>query len=346
VVTRLAGVFVAVGLWLTCTSCQQDAGNAQKVAGEQVVAADTAGAPKSPGALANIRSFTLRWRAGEVFRYRIEQVSEGGPDTARTYSTSTHWYTRTVRAVRSDGSFETVVRFDSIVVTGSVKNTRAGVTLMEQSYRSADTAEATRRRFPQFASIIGEDVVVYMSTNGRVEQVGDVAPIVKKISALAGQPLSPQMSEQLTEQVKTGVYAAFMLQEFVPYPEQGLDSNASWVNDQVSPLSEIFTVATKASYALGDVYEVRGQRIGVIGATVAGAVQLRPLPPNAPMSIIISASSINGSSTSVIDVDRGITLAKRNSISMSMTAQVRAPGGQRQELSQSQSSVTTIELLR
>lgn len=343
---RLVGVVVAVGLWLTFTSCQQDAGYPQNVAQTQVVAADTAGAPKSPGTSANVRSFTLRWRAGEVFHYRIEQVSEGGPDTARTYSASTHWYTRTVRAVRSDGSFETVVRFDSIAVTGSVKNTRLGVTLMEQSYRSADTSEANRKRFPQFASIIGEDVVVYMSTNGRVEQVGDVTPIVKKISALAGQPLSPQMTEQLTAQVKTGVYAAFMLQEFVPYPEQGLDSTASWVNDQVSPLSEIFTVATKASYALGDVYQVRGQRIGVIAATVTGAVKLRPLPPNAPMSITVTASSISGSSKSVLDVDRGITLAKRNAISMSMTAQVRAPGGQRQELSQSQSSITTIELLR
>ena len=344
-VTRLFGVLVAFGLVLTLPSCQTG-GEQSEVVAEEVSAADTAGADRVSGAASNVRSFALRLRAGDVFRYRIEQVSEGGADTARTISRTTHWYTRSVRSVRSDGSYETVVRFDSIAVAAPVRNTRAGVTLMEQTYRSTDTSNDARRRFPQFTSLIGEDVVVYMSADGRVEQVGDVTPIVKKISSLAGQDLTPQMAEQLTAQVKTSVFAAFILQEFVPYPKQGLDSNASWVNEQVSPLSEIFAVETRAAYALSAVYSAKGRRLGVVDATVTGGVRLRPLPAGSPLRVSVSSSAITGSSKAVVDVDRGITVFKRNAISMTMTADVRAPGGQQQRLSQSQSSLTTIELLR
>ncbi|MEY3386547.1 MAG: hypothetical protein RIR53_1358 [Bacteroidota bacterium] len=344
---RLMGVMVALGLGLALPSCQTEA-DRPETAQDVVVASDTSGAPRQDGASSGVKNIVLRWKAGDVFRYRIEQISEGGADTARTYSKTTHWYTRTVRAVRSDGSFETTMRFDSVAATGSVKSLRSGATLIEQSYRSTDTSEASKRRYPQFASIVGEDVVIYMSTDGKVEQVGDVSPIVKKIAALAGQPLTQQMTDQLTAQVRTSVFAAMILQEFVPYPKQGLDANASWVNEQVSPLGELFALETKASYALSNVYRVRDHRIGVISATVSGGVRVLPMPKNSPLSISVSSSSITGSSKAVVDVDRGITLSKRNTISMSMTGNVQSAAMKTmgQSISQSQSSITTIELIR
>ncbi|MBU3699104.1 MAG: hypothetical protein FGM33_03710 [Candidatus Kapabacteria bacterium] len=344
---RLWGALVALGLGLALPSCQTESDRPES-AGEVVLARDTAGAPRQSGASAGVKNFVLKWRAGDVFRYRIEQISEGGVDTARTTSKTTHWYTRTVRAVRSDGSYETVVRFDSISASGSVKSLRSGATLVEQSYSSTDTSETSKRRYPQFASIIGEDVVIYMSSDGKVEQVGDVAPIIKKIGVLAGQPLTEQITDQLTAQVKTSVFAAIMLQEFVPYPKQGLDANASWVNDQVSPLGEYFALETKASYALSSVYRVRDHRIGVIGATIAGGVRVLPMPANSPLRINITSSSITGSSKAVVDVDRGITLSKRNTISMSMSGIVQSPAMKTlgEKISQSQSSITTIELIR
>jgi hypothetical protein len=120
------------------------------------------------------------------------------------------------------------------------------------------------------------------------------------------------------------------------------------VNEQVSPLGELFALETKASYALSNVYRVRDHRIGVISATVSGGVRVLPMPKNSPLSISIASSSITGSSKAVIDVDRGITLSKRNTISMSMTGNVQSAAMKTmgQSISQSQSSITTIELIR
>lgn len=306
---------------------------------------DTVGAEVQTAAAAGVQGFVLRYRAGETFRYRVVQLSESGPDTARTISKSTHWYTRTVRQVRSDGSFETSMRFDSISVSAVIKNTQTGAVLVEQSYRSSDTASADKQRYPQFSSLIGEDVLVYITPDGKVQQIGDVTPIVKKITSTSAQAVPAQALEQLASQIKTGVYAAYTLQEFVPYPKQQIDSVGSWVNEQESPLSEFFTLRTVAAYSLKKVYETKQRRLGAIEASVDGEVRVVKLPKAAPFTVTLNSSSIRGTSQSVIDVDRGFTISKKNHIAMAMKATIRIPQNPQQTVSQSQSSRYEIELL-
>lgn len=338
-VAIVAGL-VLIGL----AGCAQDDGTPAEETSTRAVA-DTAGARVQTASAAGVKGFVLRYRAGETLRYRVVQKSETGPDTARTMSTSTHWYTRTVRQVRSDGSFETTMRFDSISVSAVIKNILTGAVLVEQAYRSTDTASAQQRRYPQFSSLIGEDVLVYITPDGKVQQIGDVTPIVKKITSTSTQPLPAQALEQLASQIKTGVYAAYTLQEFVPYPKQQIDSTGSWVNEQESPLSELFTLRTVAAYSLKKVYETKRNRLGAIEASVAGEVSVVKMPKGAPFAVTLNASSISGTSQSVVDVDRGVTISKKNQISMSMKATIRIPQNPQQTVSQSQSSRYEIELL-
>jgi hypothetical protein len=252
--------------------CSPDEGDLS-TSDKELALADTARAVRQSPAKAGIKMLQVRYRNGEVFRYRAIQESEGGPDTARTTSKSTHYYTRIVRSTRSDGSYETVLRFDSITVSGTIRNMRTGATLMEQSYRSSDTTAVNRKRFPQFSSLIGEEVLVYISPDGRVQQVGDVSPIVRKIALASSQPMPPAALEQVAAQLKNGIYAAFTLQEFVPFPKQPIDSSGTWVNEQQSPLSEIFTVLTRATYSIDRVYDLKGRRIGEFSAYVFGFVR-------------------------------------------------------------------------
>ncbi len=334
-----------VGMILTgLVGCSPD-GADPATSDKEFVLADTARAERQTPERAGIKTLQVRYRNGEVFRYRATQESEGGPDTARTTSKSTHYYTRIVRSTRSDGSFETVLRFDSIFVTGAVRNELTGAKLMEQSYRSSDTSAANRKRFPQFSSLIGEEVLVYISPDGRVQQVGDVSPIVRKIAMASQQPMPPAGLEQVAAQLKNGIYAAFTLQEFVPFPRQSIDSSGTWVNEQQSPLGEIFTVLTRATYSMERVYDLKGRRIGAVTANVVGSIRVLPLPRNSQLTINLQSSQISGASSAVMDVDRGFTLSKKNRISMTMAARVGLPQGGQQTVTQSQTSRYEVELL-
>ena len=344
-VRRHAARAILVSIMLTgLVGCSPEQGD-PSTSDKELVLADTARAVRQSPSKAGIKMLQVRYRNGEVFRYRAVQESEGGPDTARTTSKSTHYYTRMVRSTRSDGSYETVLRFDSITVTGTIRNVRTGATLMEQSYRSSDTSAVNRKRFPQFSSLIGEEVLVYISPDGRVQQVGDVSPIVRKIALASTQPMPPAALEQVAAQLKNGIYAAFTLQEFVPFPKQPIDSTGTWVNEQQSPLSEIFTVLTRATYSIDRVYDLKGRRIGAVTANVVGSVRAIPLPKNSPLSISLQTSQIAGSSSAVMDVDRGFTVSKKNQITMSMTARVGLPQGGQQTVTQSQTSRYEVELL-
>lgn len=337
--------FLLVGAVLTCLGACAPSEKQGTEAREELSLKDTSGAKTQTPASAGVKGLELRYRAGDVFRYRVVQETNGGPDTARTRTKSTHCYTRTVRSIRSDGSFETVMRFDSIIVSAVVSNTKTGQKLVEQSFRSSDTAAETKNRFPQFSALIGEEVLVYITPDGRVQQVGDVAPIVKKIATSSQQQVPPAALEQLASQIKASIYASFSLQEFVPYPKQEIDSSGRWVNEQVTPLSDIFSLTTKATYTIERIYELKSRHLGVVSANVVGNVRVAPLPKGSPLSITVSSSSITGESNALMDVDRGYTISKKNRITMNMTARVRMPQGGEQTVSQSQDSRYEIDLL-
>lgn len=335
----LVGIMLA---WLNACAPSDKQATASR---EELSLKDTSGAKTQTPAAAGIKGLVLRYRVGDVFRYRVVQETNGGPDTARTRSKSTHHYTRTVRSIRSDGSFETVMRFDSISVSATISNAKTGQKLAEQSYRSSDSSAAVRNQFPQFSALIGEEVPVYIMPDGRVQQVGDVSPIVKKITATSPQQPPPAALEQLASQIKASIYASFSLQEFVPYPKQEIDSAGRWVNEQVTPLSDIFSLTTKATYTIERIYELNGRHLGVVSANVLGNVRVAPMPKGSPLSITVSSSSITGESTALLDVDRGYTISKKNRITMNMTARIRMPQGGEQTVSQSQDSRYEIELL-
>ena len=335
----LVGALLA---WLSACAPSDKQATASR---EELSLKDTSGAKAQTPAAAGIKGLVLRYRVGDVFRYRVVQETNGGPDTARTRTKSTHCYTRTVRSVRSDGSFETVMRFDSIRVSAVISNARTGQKLVEQSYRSSDTSAEVKNRFPQFSALIGEEVLVYITPDGRVQQVGDVSPIVTKIVATSPQPPPSAALEQLASQIKASIYAMFSLQEFVPYPKQEIDSAGRWVNEQVTPLSDIFSLTTKAVYTIERIYELNNRHLGVVTANVVGNVRVAPLPKGSPLSIAVSSSSITGESNALMDVDRGYTISKKNRITMNMTARVRMPQGAEQTVSQSQDSRYEIELL-
>ncbi len=343
VVRYLLALSIAISL-IACTGNESPRETA-KLSTAAATASDTASAKTITFTEAKIDSFALRYKKGDEFHYRVRQYSEAGPDTALATTQSTHVYTKKVLSVRSDGSFEVAMRFDTIRVDAVVRNKNTGAILVEQHYSSADSTQRTKDEFVQFNAIIGEEISVFISPRGTILQVGDVSPIVKKMVSTSKQTIPAEYVTQLSEQVKTAVYASFHGQEVVPFPKDKLDQNGEWSNSMSTPLADFFTISTIANYHIVNVKEVKSRRLASINATISGSFSVRPLPKNAPFSVKVNSSSITGTSHSLLDVEGGYTISKKNAITMHVTATIVSIKGERNTVSQNQISRYEIELL-
>ncbi len=339
------GLSVALITCCVLTACtDNDTPNDAKDAAT-VTAADTANVAAVPFREAKIDSFALRLKAGDVYRYRVTQFSEAGPDSAVATSKSVHVYTKTVRKVRSDGSYEISMRFDTIRVDLTVKNRTTGALLTEQHYTSTDSSQRSNANYMQFNALLGEDVSIFVDPKGVITEVGDVAPIVTKMLSKAGPGVTPAIREQVGEQIKQAVYMSFYGQEHIPLPSQAIDSTGSWSIPSTNPIAELFTMSSVASYHIDGVRTIRSRRVASITGQVKGSVDTRPLPKNAPFSVKILSSTISGTTRSLLDVDGGFTIAKKNAVTFSVTARLESPAVGTKNVSQTQVSRYEIELL-
>jgi hypothetical protein len=339
------GLFGALGACLVLSACSGGDTPQDDAKGAVVTAADTAAAAPVSFAEARIDSFRVKFTPGDTFRYRVRQSSEAGPDSAVATSNSVHVYTKKVRAVRSDGSYEISMRFDTIRVDLVVRNRTTGAILTEQHYASTDSTQRASADYMQFNALLGEEVSLFISPKGVISQVGDVSPIVNKMLSKVGQEVPQATKDQFAEQIKQAIYASFYGQEYIPLPLAEIDSTGSWSVPSTSPIAELFAISTVASYHIDGVRTVRSRRIASITGGIKGTVNTRPLPPNAPFSVKILSSSIDGTTKSLLDVDGGYTIAKSNSVTFSVTARLDHRTAGTKNVSQTQRSRYEIELL-
>ncbi len=311
-----------------------------------VTARDTAQATTLTLQQAALDTFAVRYRKGEILRYRVTQASEAVQDSTIAQQRSSHVYTKTVREVNPDGTFTVAMRFDSINVAFTARNRATGATMLNKTYASSDSAQRTSPEFTQYNALLGENVDLIIDHRGGIVRIGSVSKIVDQLLKGAGQNPPPGAKEQLTAQVQGAIYGAFHGQEIIPFPAKPLDSTGRWTNAMTTPIAELFTVATTATYNVTSVKQTRNHRIATIDASVTGTMKVRPLPREAGISVSIDKSSITGSSAALLDVDGGYTISKKNTISMNVTATVRGgQRGERQTVSMSQTMRYEIELL-
>ena len=80
-------------------------------------------------------------------------------------------------------------------------------------------------------------------------------------------------------------------------------------------------------------------------AYTKNVLSVRSLPKNAPFSVKVNSSSITVTSQSLLNVEGGYTISKKNAITMHVAATVVSPKGERNTVSQNQTVRYEIELL-
>ncbi len=307
-------------------------------------------APMLTVAEANVDSIRLNVKQGDYFRYRIEQTNNSFQDSMNVLTTGGYEYDLKVKSVRSDGSVEFGMTFDQVKMNVVVKRVPGGQTVMENRFNSKDSADRANPQNQQFTALIGEEATILLSRTGELLEVSGLSPIINKIveAAPPQQRQNPQLREQIKVQLESAMYASFIGQQMVPYPDGPLDDQGTWSKKQSSPVfGGLFVVNSTTDYAVQEIREVNDHRIAKIEATYAGTLKLGPPPPDATTKLTLNKSKISGSSNARLDLSTGMTVSKENRILMDVMATASDPNsGESRSMAQKQETTFKITLLR
>lgn len=341
-VTRLLLVALCATTLAACSNNDAPADEA----GAPLTADDVRTASPLTGNEARLDTLTLKLKVGETYRYRITQTSNGGPDSAFLEQRSTHVYTKRVKGVRGDGTYEIGMTFDTITIDVKASNRITGAVLQEQHYTSKDSAHRKDPQFSQFNALLGEEVTVLLRPNATIQEISGVTSIVNKIAA--GRPMPDDVRQQYTRQIEMAAYAPFVEQEHLRFPTNRIDSTQAWSVSTTAPLlNNVFIASSTSNYRIASVRNVKGHRVAEVVAEMNGTVAAGKLPPQAGMSVTMGASAIDGKGRTLVDADKGYTISKTNELTTDLAATVKnTANGNTQRMAQRTQMRTTVELLR
>jgi hypothetical protein len=216
--------------------------------------------------------------------------------------------------VKADGTVEMTVRYDSIRLENDYPDLRDTTKRTLSSYNSTNKEDRANREFNQYNGIVGEDVTLLVSKDGRISEISGLTPLLSKIFGAMKDSLNLQMQEQALEQIKMQLYMRPLQQEYQNYPDGGnVDSSKQWARSERSPLSGAFLVDNTITYTLNSVKNVGSRKAAYIGAKLVSTIS-NVAPKQGTLAFKLHKSEISGAGESVIDVEKGYTIMKSNSI--------------------------------
>lgn len=309
--------------------------------------AELSSASPLTGAEAQVKSLLYRVKPGDVYRYKFSQRDKLVQDGMSAETEQILYYTKTVKAVKSDGSVEISVRYDSIRLSNNYPDMQDSTKRASSSYNSTNKADRENKEYSQYNGIIGEDVTMLVSKDGRITEISGLTPLLSKIFGAMKDSLNPQMQEQALEQIKVQLYLRPLQQEYQSYPDGGaIDSSKSWKRKERSPLSGVFLVDNDIAYHLDAVKNVGTRKAVFISAKLTSKI-VNPSQKQGSVAFKLNKSDISGSGETILDVDKGYTITKKNTVNTMIDAILSdAKTKQSKRASQTLVSTMKVELIK
>jgi len=336
-------------LSITITSCTQDGSNDRtEEAPGTVTAADTASATEMDRAEARSERITLQYKPNETYRYRIVQMTSMTQDTVTSSNTNTYLYSKRVKDRNAAGTYSVTMTIDSVGASMTVRTKGAAQPVMSNSFSSGDTAQRKDPQYASLASLIGIPVTLTIDTLGKISKITGADSIARRMAASvpAMRGVGENEMKMLAAQIEQSVYGSFAGQEFVPYPDEPLDSSLSWSRTQSLPGGPLFQISAKATYRIESIKNVKGRRLATVVAEISGTISPSKAPEGSPVSVKTTNSAIDGSSRAVIDLDNGVTISKKNIIRMQVSGTItETSSGRKEAFKQAQETTYSVDLL-
>ncbi|MES2765309.1 MAG: DUF6263 family protein [Bacteroidota bacterium] len=312
-----------------------------------ITLSDTANATILPMSEQNLTRLQYGVKAGEKYHYKLHQTTLIDQDSTHAETEITMYYTKTIKSVRSDGSMEMTVRFDSVRAQNKVPDFAGGTKSMKEvKYSSLDSANRKDKRFDQFNILIGEEVTMIVSAKGSIDEVSGLTPLVNKVLGAQKDSIPQTQKNQLIDQIKNEAYVRNLQPEYQIFPDSTIDSNHTWTKNSSIPLFGIFPTNNTVQYKVESVKEIGGRKALEIVMNVKSMVT-NPTFKNGPATFKLNDHQIQTSGKSIIDQEKGYTIFKKMEVmTFADATATNTQSKQSQRSKQKNTQVTTIELIR
>jgi len=344
--TALCLIGIALSSCDKTNSTPEDASGTEKT-NAGVTSQDTSNAVSIPIAeQAELLDIRYAVKPGDVFHYKMSAVSSMEEDTLRLETRTTQFYTKKVKSVRSDGSIELTLRYDSMMVASSMKNLKNPAQMRERKFNSTNPEDKKNPEFANYMVLIGEDVTMLVSPKGVIEEISGFTPIYNKIVGDKKDSVPADQRDMIIERLKAEMYAIPLQQEFITYPDSIPDSTRSWSKTFSIPLAGTFAANSTIIYTVRDIKKIRDRNVIEIGSRV-NSVVTNPKVENQQLSAKLNSNKVTGSGRILLDAQKGYTILKNQNLTQFIDATLTdKQSKQEMRRVQKQSSSVAIELLR
>jgi len=227
---RIAGSFIVLSSIFLLTGCGKD--GAPGTSSSTTPVYDTA-TPGKPVAVESAGHFVyLRPPVGEVYRYRLQIVSNGTaqhidslfrqyPPNEKLSVKTTLYLRQTIRQIRQDSSVDIAFRFDTIQTFTDANGKKTDLS----SARESDLKDP---QFTNAAAIAGKDLGAIVTRNGDVvELYGTTAVLAKFMSQLPDSLKTQQTQMRLNQQIQTTI-SEYLQKTLTHFPAKSLAKDTAW----------------------------------------------------------------------------------------------------------------------
>ncbi|MBK9249903.1 MAG: hypothetical protein IPM69_17810 [Ignavibacteria bacterium] len=279
--------------------------------------------------------------------YKLMQIDNIDQDGQKATMTTSVYYTKTIKEIKKDGIVDMNVHIDSIRMKSVYPNPAAPGATSENVYNSQDSLSKLNPQYRQYNGIVGEDVRMLVNAKGKIEEISGLTPILNKILGDQKDSVPQKTKDQLVEQIRFQLFQIPLQNEYQTFPDNNkVDSTQSWIHNDVSALSGVFKVKNSVKYSIKSVKSIRGRKAAAIVATLSAEI-MNPSVDQGTSKFTLNESSISGDGETLIDLENGMTIYKRNKVVTSIDATlVDVKAKQNQRAKQQLTTTITIELLK
>lgn len=311
-----------------------------------ILPADTAQAIEVPAAERMVKRLQYSATVGQKMSYKLMQVDDIDQDGQKAQMSTTIYYTKTIKEIKTGGIVDMNVRIDSIRMKSTYPNPSMPGAQSVSTYNSQDSSARSNEQFRQYNGIIGEDVRMLVNPKGKIEEISGLTPILNKILGYQKDSVPQKTKDQLLEQIRYQLFQIPLQNEYQTFPDDDgkVDSTQSWSHADISALSGVFRVKNSVKYTIQSVKNIKGRKAASIKALLTAEVT-NPKAEQGTAKFTLNESSISGDGESLIDVESGMTIYKRNKVVTVIDATlVDAKAKQNQHARQQLTTTVTIEL--
>ncbi len=320
--------------------------NSEQTTQNLILPSDTSSAKDISGEDKIITTLKFNPKKGDIQRYKLTQTSKISQDGGMSVnSSSIQYYTQKVTDIKKDGRIELSVRYDSVIVNNLSVSPK---TRSELRYDSRNKEDRANPEYKQYNTIIGAEVTILVKPNGEIEDIMGHKSLLDKILGDKKDSILGLQREMLENQLKNEVYLVPIQQEFQFYNDNGVvDSSQSWFRENMIPIGGIFPAKSRIVYKIENVREVNGKKIATISGNISTDISKKKLSQNS-VEFVLKNSIISGVGKSMVDVEKGTTIYKSNTIIMVLDVEAinKENKEQKQRMKQSINSVITVELIK